>query len=652
MRFAYGEMKRERTIKRYFAIFLVLIMVFSVMFSTFSFLNNYTTNTSNSSKNITPKVYTRNGETVCFIGNQPVISFGRQKYPVSYNVFTINKASGKTVNPLVTNSSGGVSVSLVNFNSSKTSLISTSNQSSAELLQSSNSTSAASVFFFDKYGISSALSFENRMNQTKVYAIDFTMVLPYSKSYQLLTPNLQMKKNINGNASSIAGPACGINIDNVTVDWACESSLFRAGEIKVLDGFDVLILPFGPIKLNPMETYTVDPSIQPDIIGSGGGIIKSGGGGGGGGGSTSVTTYPPSFSSYNIVQPSSSCFANGSTSSHVKMCFDISSQTSNGPVKEGYFEVENNGNVILLGTVNAYQNTEYTFSTNVNNIGCFKGFELAYENPGSSTWTCEKLLGHSFNEFINFTHGYVFPDLQEFPDQGRVIDSNTGKVVASVSGGLTSYAGPSLAHIGDTREVCLYQDFLSKGDTMAAIQRSYCFAYSSNSKGIAGQSFGFTNIEESCVTTTCDYTPLEFTAMAIATAIIGFVITGMTGIGLIVAGITIVIALSTYNANPDHPVITNNVNSDGKLTCCDKATKSAPNEPYNYFQYGCCVQSNVFGTRFYLCTGTSDYCGNVVEHYNYGENFELFNTTLTGNLCQEEQTYSGTLSSPVYIYFG
>ncbi len=642
-----------KSLSKITVVFLSLIMVFSIGFTVLSFNNASKTSNSisNVNSNVPEALYSKCGESVCFVGSQPIISFGSFKYPVQYDIFQVGTQSDKVASPYVSDSSYPGNVSLVNFNSYHTKEIQNGKCTSADLIRSGNDTQAVDAFFFNSYGISSSVAFQNMINISAVYLVDFTIALPSSNNFSVSGNDVNSVHSLNQNDFLLDHNDSSIKMGGLNINWMCDSNLFHMGEIRKMNGFDALILSFGPIKLAAHETYTIDPNIEPTIFSKP--IHKSGGGGGGsGGGSTGTTTYPPTLSGLKISQPSSTCFANGSSDGHVKISYTVTSETSNSPIKEGYFEVTSNGNNILLGTSNAYQCENMCFSTTVNNIGCFKGFEIAYEYPGTSEWTCQDRLGHSFNEYINFTTGYVFPDLQEFPGQGRVIDSSNGKTVAVLSGGATSYAAPTPAHIGDTREICLYQDFLSKGNDMGAIQRSYCFQYKSNSKGIQGQSVGFSCLKESCATTSCDYTPIEFAVANIGVTLLGVVIGGFTGTGIILGTIAIVIALDQYFDNPDHPTITNNVNSDGKLTCCDKSSNSAPNEPYNYFQHGCSSVSNVFGSRFNLCTGTSDCSGNVVEHYNYGESFELFNTSLTGNLCQEEQTYSGTLSSPVYIYFG
>ena len=60
--------------------------------------------------------------------------------------------------------------------------------------------------------------------------------------------------------------------------------------------------------------------------------------------------------------------------------------------------------------------------------------------------------------------------------------------------------------------------------------------------------------------------------------------------------------------------------------------------------------SNVFSERFNLSAGYND--PSTMDHFTYGENFVLINTTLTGNVCEERETYSGSLTSPAYLLFG
>ena len=151
---------------------------------------------------------------------------------------------------------------------------------------------------------------------------------------------------------------------------------------------------------------------------------------------------------------------------------------------------------------------------------------------------------------------------------------------------------------------------------MGVNKRCYSFEYSGNSKGVS-QSVYFQNLQASCVSTTCDYTPLEYFVAGLAAALIFGSLTVITGgvgtVSLIIAGAEvvsgIVIALGEYQSNPDHPVILNNVNNDQKLTCCQNAFDTAPKQQirwtgkrtrigFSFFTYisrQCCInQHKVF----------------------------------------------------------
>ncbi|MCI2412094.1 hypothetical protein [Cuniculiplasma divulgatum] len=74
------------------------------------------------------------------------------------------------------------------------------------------------------------------------------------------------------------------------------------------------------------------------------------------------------------------------------------------------------------------------------------------------------------------------------------------------------------------------------------------------------------------------------------------------------------------------------------------------NIPDPYFYYGCYQPSSMFSERFNLSVGYND--PSTMDHFTYGENFVLINTTLTGNVCEERETYSGSFTSPAYLLFG
>jgi len=83
-----------------------------------------------------------------------------------------------------------------------------------------------------------------------------------------------------------------------------------------------------------------------------------------------------------------------------------------------------------------------------------------------------------------------------------------------------------------------------------------------------------------------------------------------------------------------------------------RTTKSCANEPYNYFYTGYGNVSNIFGQKVRTYVGNESTSPSaVVEQFRYSDSFTLFNTTLTGNLSEEQQTYSGALISPVYIHY-
>ena len=653
------DREARKSFNKLTVIFLSLIMIFSIGFTVISF-NNAIQNSGSSSSiqsSVPEALYSKCGESVCFIGSQPVISFGMAKYPVQYDIFTVSSQSSNVATPYISGSSSPGNLSMADFNSYHTREIQNNNCTSADLVRYGNSTQAADIFFFHQYGMGSSVAFQNKLNVSAMYIVDFTMVLPGSDNFTISGDGSNTFHSFAGTSFIIGQKNTSIALGGLNINWICDSNLFHTGEIKKINGYNALILSFGPIRLSAHETYTIDPEIAPTIS-TGKPISRSGGGGGGssgggGGGCNPVTTYPPVLSGLEINQPSSTCFANGSADGHISISYEISSCTNNGPIREGYFEVTRSGTSILLGTTSAYQGDEQYFSTTVNNIGCFSGFEIAYEYPGTSTWTCQHMLGHAFNEYINFNYGYVFPDLQEFPTQGKVLNSY-GKLISSISGSFKSYSGPDTANIQTAREVCLYQDFISNHEVYAATNRAVSFSYLSNNLGCLQTSrYNLTGI--SCVTDTCDFIPIVFASVTIAASIISLVITGVTAVGLIVFGSTVAIGLGSYAQDPDHKVMTNSIYVNGQFKCSDEAnSKGYSEEVYNYYYYGCDQVANVFSQEIKVCVGSKNVQTNppdILEHFTYDEGFTLFNTTLTGNTCEEQQTFDASLSTSVYIFY-
>ena len=647
------DREARKSFNKVTVIFLSLIMIFSIGFTVISF-NNAIQNSGSSSNiqsNVPEALYSKCGESVCFMGSQPIISFGTTKYPVQYDIFTVGSQSSNVATPYVSGSSSPGNLSMADFNSYHTREIQNNNCTSADLVRYGNSTQAADVFSFHQYGMGSSVAFQNKLNVSATYIVDFTMVLPGTDNFTISGDSSNTFHSFAGTSFIIGQKNSSITIGGLNINWICDSNLFHTGEIKKMNGYNALILSFGPVRLSAHETYTIDPNIEPEIS-QGRPIHKSGGGGGGsgGGGCNPVTTYPPVLSGLEINQPSSTCFANGSADGHISISYEISSCTNNGPIREGYFEVTTSGTAIFLGTTSAYQGDEQYFSTTVNNIGCFSGFEIAYEYPGTSTWTCQHMLGHAFNEYIG-DKGFEFPDLQEFPDQGKVFNSN-GKIVASVSGGML------YKKFGSTCSQNFYQTFLSYGNEMGAINRDVCVVYSGqNSKDDTNSCFLYKNLAISCVTDTTNYLPIVLAAIAISATIIGVILSFGSGV-LIMSiagasgGAAIGAALAEYVCHPDTTQVSNQVSVDGHFKCSDSARSTAPNEPYDYFNYGCYLVSNTFNQNISIGINEIGSEQEQVDHFTYSEGFTLFNTTLTGNTCEEQQTYSATLSSPVYLLFG
>ena len=93
----------RKSIGKITVVFLSLIMIFSIGFTVITF-NNSSQNSnsaSNVNSNVPEALYSKCGESVCFVGSQPIISFGSFKYPVQYDIFKIGTQSDKIASPFV-----------------------------------------------------------------------------------------------------------------------------------------------------------------------------------------------------------------------------------------------------------------------------------------------------------------------------------------------------------------------------------------------------------------------------------------------------------------------------------------------------------------------------------------------------------------------
>ena len=618
-----------------------------MIFSAFTIYENTSTSSvaNNTQQSVPIQSYNAYGESVSFIGNQPVISFSSNPlathYPVSWDILSVNTGGIHNTNsatPLV--STNNTPLSLNQFTQYRTSRINDTTQNSAQLVQCSNTTQSASVFFFHHYTMSASLAWKNKHPYNQTYMIDFTMITPYCNSYYVGGDNGFHNMTMINKTGIIPASCVNLQVGGMDLNWCSDISIFHGGMIEQKDHHDIVVIPFGTVRLQSNETYTIDPSMEPlpqlghrpirKPVGGGGS-----GGGGGGGCSTPVTTYPPKFSCLNIDQSPFTCFANGSKSDHISICYDLCSLTENGPVKLGFFERETNGEDILLGTHDEYQDDYNTFNANLNNLGFFSGLYIAYEYPGTTTWTCIQKLGHSFTEFMNFSTGYIYPDLQTCYNSGQIENSN-GKVIAQISNVVTTADGAISALNGEYRKMMLTQTFTSKGNAYGAINRCVTFNYATNNKGIIGQALCYDEKNVTCESASMDTNPSTFLYLSISLDIASLVVASVFSGGVLIpvlityvlSGISTGIALDQYSCNSDHPVLTNKKDCSGEFYCCDAAThRCGANEPYNYFYKvsdDCCHISNTFGQGIMIGIGKSTAPSSVVEEYTYTSGFKLF----------------------------
>ena len=216
--------------------------------------------------------YRWQGESVSFNGNNVVIGFGNHLYPVSWTVTKLSQPSGNTVSPMVSLSIP--SINEVNMTHYSYSRIFNSYQNSAVLTESGNGIRVAEIYSFLNNGIDASISIENMGNTSGMYAGTFVLQAHAHKHASLFGYNpkaISQSLQSNTNGYIINSNQWEICQGNILINWQQETSIFHLGTLVSNRLGSAISLPFGPINLNPRETYSIDPVIRPMVIFGGGG---------------------------------------------------------------------------------------------------------------------------------------------------------------------------------------------------------------------------------------------------------------------------------------------------------------------------------------------------------------------------------------------
>ena len=400
-----------------------------MIFSAFAILN-FTTTAEKSKQTINnPSVpvvsYTQFGETVSFIGSQPVISFGSTEYPVSWNILNIEQPSHLSANPLHAtgnNSNSAPMLSLNSFNSYRTSRINNTLQNSVNLIKCGNSTRSASLFSFHNSSMSLSLAFENKLSVNATYMIDFTTIIPMNNSYQVSgndgVHNLTMK----GVKDMIPSSCNNIYAGGIDINWQSEMPLYHGGAIIQKDHQNVLVIPFGPVTLMPNETYTIDPQVYPDRIPTGG----------------SGSAYAPNSKTCRVYN------SNG----EVAGTYTLSSYTGSSCPNLNVYS-ESSSLYLDLATGMTYQHSDGTWCIKQElsygySIGNYGGSlfidtaQAARQNPKANALT-DGIVQYLF-QIVSAAIGFPIPDPLSFISTCSNQHCSTSPFETTSRGALTSYS--------------------------------------------------------------------------------------------------------------------------------------------------------------------------------------------------------------------
>lgn len=633
-----------------------------MIFSAFTIYEN--TSTSSVANNTQPSIpiqsYNAYGESVSFIGNQPVISFSSNPmsthYPVSWDIMSVNTGGIHNTNsatPLV--STNNTPLSLNQFTHYRTSRINDTTQNSAQLIQCSNTTQSASVFFFHHYTMSASLAWKNKHPYNQTYMIDFTMITPYCNSYYVGGDNGFHNMTMINNAGIIPASCVNLQVGGIDLYWMSDASLFHGGMIEQKDHHDVVVIPFGTVTLQSNETYTIDPSIEPAPLTKNGGITCTGGGSGGGSGSSPTTTYPPTFSYLTINDSYKSCIQNGSLNKvscdTFTFCYEVSSETQCSEIQLMFCEIQKDGHIIILSdNTFASQFEPGIKSFTVNNIGCFCGFAVAYYNRDTDHWVRQKTLGHSFNEYINLGRGYGYPN-SAIGSTGYDMKDN-GNVVAVITGEIQ----PGNSYLKDESPVSIHllEGIYSKYGCYVPESRSWSLSFVKESNSTKTQCAEFSGTECYSQSNVGQLKEAISIGISIAAIILGIAADdppatylGVTSLALSLTGISsgngVSYSVDTVCCPEQCAGVQITSGRDGEMRYAGFNGTINPD-----FSFGQSVN-----TKVEACfKNETSHIAYDLSIFQFTESFSVFNKSSDGytvSPCTYVPLYSSTMTSPVYL---
>ena len=417
--------QRERDNKKIIiAFFFSIIMIFSA----FAILN-FTTTAEKSKQTINnhslPVVsYSQFGETVSFVGSQPVISFGSTEYPTSWNILNIEQPSHLSANPLHAtgnNSNSSIYISGEQFSSYNTSRIKNNVQNSANLIQYGKGIQAASVFSFHNGSVSSSIALTNRLYTNRTLMVDFTMILPESGNF---TERGIGSKNIKmNNGSGIIAPLCDrISTGGLGVSWQGDRSLYHGGFIVQHRNYNILEISFGTVTLVPNETYTIDPVITPDRLPSGG----------------SGAAYAPNSATFTVYNSNGEVAGTYTLSSdrgtEYPDCSTLSTCTSFGISFATGVSLQHSSGIWRIN-----QEVSYGYSSGSYDGSLYIGSaKTAKQNPSNNAYL-DGIIQYLF-QVISNTVGFPLPDPLSFGETSSLNHDSTTPFESTCRGVVTSYS--------------------------------------------------------------------------------------------------------------------------------------------------------------------------------------------------------------------
>ncbi|MGP6238982.1 hypothetical protein ACNF40_01015 [Cuniculiplasma sp. SKW4] len=350
-----------------------------------------------------PKVYTYDNMSILPMGEWTEIGFGSTVQSMEWQI--LNVSSGK----------------FLVIHHESTERIQTSYQNSVIELFQGKGLKGAEVYSFTNSGVDASLAIKNTGNSKINIAPIF--IMKTGPHYKIYTGAMEPKTilfNQRNSVYTLNGSDFELTQGSVNVNWVADMSLFHSGIVSHKISSNVISLPFGPIQLLRNETYTVDPTIRPNMI--------IGGGGGGG------SSEPPTIGSFSVANSYPSVFENGTHT--FQFNYYIISMGSYASARIGFFVADPSYYYYQIGSTLVYHTGSYTFSVTPNYIGQWEQFGIAVYYDG--WWDFQGAAGHSFIVYQNTACGYTYPNSGYVGGGMKPILDSGGKIVGEIFGDIQS----------------------------------------------------------------------------------------------------------------------------------------------------------------------------------------------------------------------